>query len=195
MMQFLKKMILFGDAKLRFRRDRISQDLSNVYDDIETLERQNETLVCDGKRVRPENILGKRKIAQKILRVREEIRRQHVLSKVFNTQINILDTQLHNRLIAKKSKIVKLPNIDQLTETVVAADEAVLTLSELHDAATNSHISVEIVNTSEEEIMRELGAIMPEIPTKQESNLRQEPNVEKVELPIESKSRNILETA
>jgi len=132
MFNFFKNLInKYRDASIVKRRNGLNIQLDKKFEDIDSLEQYHQRIFQRGKVTN--NNIEKRRIVAEIARIRGDIRRQNTSARVISAQINILNTNLHNRWLAKQTQIVPLPNIEELTAGSVEAEESLTALQEMND--------------------------------------------------------------
>lgn len=113
-------------ALLAERRAALSQQRDRAYEDMGALEKQESSLRDEFKSAT--SALSKRRITSQLLQLQKDLARRQQLLGVFNQQINVVGTHLHNLELVQQGQSAKLPDTEELTRDAEAAEEMLASL-------------------------------------------------------------------
>lgn len=134
---------------LRARRASLSGKLDELRQNSEQLEKKEQGLTERGRAASSQ--VAKRGLAGEILRVRQEISRCNTTAAIFNKQINIISTHIHNLELARTGSAVQIPSSEELTEAAVNAEEIIEELAASDQLVSGLEVSMAGSTMSEEE--------------------------------------------
>lgn len=108
-------------AFLSERRTLLSGQRDAAYEEMNALENQDVKLRDEFKTARTP--MTKKRITSQLLQLRKEMERRQQMLSVFNQQINIVGTHLHNIELVQQGHSAKLPDGDELAADAAAAEE------------------------------------------------------------------------
>ena len=139
------------------RRTALSQQRDRAYEEMATLEQQDESLK---RAFRESNAqVTKKRVTTQLLQLRKELERRQQLVSVLNQQIDVVSTHLHNLELVRQGKSAQLPDADEMTADAVKAEEMLADLevaSEL--AGSTAPASVSGMTAEEKALFDELEA-------------------------------------
>jgi hypothetical protein len=108
-------------AFLSERRAALSQQRDRSYEDLSALEAKESELRQQFKDARAP--LTKRRVTSQLLQLQKEMDRRQQMLGVFNQQIDVVSTHLHNLELVRQGQTAKLPDSEELTDDAVKAEE------------------------------------------------------------------------
>jgi membrane-bound lytic murein transglycosylase MltF len=108
-------------ALLSERRAALSQQRDRSYEDLSALEAKESELRQQFKDARAP--LTKRRVTSQLLQLQKEMERRQQMLGVFNQQIDVVSTHLHNLELVRQGQSAKLPDSEELTDDAVKAEE------------------------------------------------------------------------
>ena len=107
---------LFGrkgdeEKKISFlseRRTALSQQRDRAYEEMATLEQQEESLKRTFRETGAQ--ITKKRVTTQLLQLRKDLERRHQLIGVLNQQINVVTTHLHNLELVQQGNAAQLPD-------------------------------------------------------------------------------------
>ncbi len=108
-------------AYLSERRTALSQQRDRAYEDLGSLEQQEEALVRQFKEAA--GSITKRRVTSQLLQLRKDLERRQQLLGVLNQQINVVSTHLHNLELVQQGQSAQLPDTEEITSDAVKAEE------------------------------------------------------------------------
>lgn len=121
-------------AFLSERRTALSQQRDRSYEDLSALEQKDGDLRRQFKDARAP--LTKRRITGQLLQLQKEMERRQQLLGVFNQQIDVISTHLHNLELVRQGQTARLPDSEELTDDAVKAEEMLAKLQADTELAT-----------------------------------------------------------
>ena len=108
-------------AFLSERRAALGQQRDRVYEDMATMEQQEEALKRSFKEAT--GTITKRRVTTQLLQLRKDLERRQQLLSVLNQQVNVVSTHLHNLELVQQGQSAKLPDTEEITADAVKAEE------------------------------------------------------------------------
>lgn len=142
-------------AFLAERRTALSQQRDRAYEEMSSLEQQEEALKRQFREAT--GTITKKRVTSHLLQLRKDLERRQQLLMVLNQQINVVSTHLHNLELVRQGQVAQLPDTDEMTADAVKAEEMLAELeasSEL--AGTTSNSSAMGLTAEEQELYDEL---------------------------------------
>jgi hypothetical protein len=139
------------------RRTALGQQRDRAYEEMATLEQQEETL----KRTFRESgaQVTKKRVTTQLLQLRKDLERRQQIVAVLNQQINVVSTHLHNLELVKQGNAAKLPDADEMTADAVKAEEMLAELEAAGElAGTSAPSGVSGMTVEEKALFDELEA-------------------------------------
>ena len=139
------------------RRTALGQQRDRAYEEMATLEQQEETL----KRTFRESgaQVTKKRVTTQLLQLRKDLERRQQIVAVLNQQINVVSTHLHNLELVKQGTSAKLPDADEMTADAVKAEEMLAELEAAGElAGTSAPSGVSGMTVEEKALFDELEA-------------------------------------
>jgi hypothetical protein len=133
------------------RRTALSQQRDRAYEEMSTLEQQEETLKRTFREASAQ--ITKKRVTTQMLQLRKDLERRHQLIGVLNQQINVVSTHLHNLELVKQGTSAQLPDADEMTADAVKAEEMLAELEATNELAGTSAPSSVTGMTSEEQAL------------------------------------------
>lgn len=118
------------------RRTALSQQRDRAYEEMATLEQQEEALKRSFRETGAQ--ITKKRVTTQLLQLRKDLERRHQLIGVLNQQINVVSTHLHNLELVQQGNAAKLPDSEEMTADAVKAEEM---LAELEAAGELAGVS------------------------------------------------------
>ena len=122
-------------AQLSERRAALARQRDRHYDEVGTLEQQEQDLRQQFKA--SDSPIAKRRLTSQLVQLQKDLARRQQLAAVLNQQINAVGTHLHNLELVKQGQTAALPDADEMAEDAARAEEVLADLqanSELADA-------------------------------------------------------------
>ena len=120
---------LFGrkgdeEKKISFlseRRTALSQQRDRAYEEMATLEQQEEALKRTFRETGAQ--ITKKRVTTQMLQLRKDLERRHQLIGVLNQQVTVVSTHLHNLELVQQGRAGQLPDAEEMTADAVKAEE------------------------------------------------------------------------
>jgi hypothetical protein len=113
-------------AFLSERKTALSQQRDRSYEEIASLEQQDEHLKTQFKE--SSSGLTRRRVTSQLVQLRKDIERRQQMLSVLNQQINIVGTHLHNLELSQQGEVAKLPDSEELAADAAKAEEVLAQL-------------------------------------------------------------------
>jgi hypothetical protein len=123
-------------AFLAERRTALSQQRDRAYEEMHAVEEKESTLRAQFKSAGTE--AARRRLTSQLLQLRKELDRRQQMVGVFNSQIDVVSTHLHNLELLQQGKSAKLPDSDEITEDAARAEEMLAELQASTEAAAGA---------------------------------------------------------
>lgn len=127
-------------AFLAERRTALSQQRDRAYEEMHAVEEKESTLRTQFKSTSTE--AAKRRLTSHLLQLRKELDRRQQMVGVFNSQIDVVSTHLHNLELLQQGKSAKLPDSDEITGDAARAEEMLAELQASTEAAAGATSSL-----------------------------------------------------
>lgn len=139
------------------RRAALSQQRDRAYEEMATLEQQEETLK---RTFRESNAqITKKRVTTQLVQLRKDLERRQQLLGVLNQQINVVSTHLHNLELVRQGNAAQLPDADEMTADAVKAEEMLAELEAVGElSGTTAPSSVSGMTAEEKAVFEELEA-------------------------------------
>ena len=156
---------LFGrkgdeEKKISFlseRRTALSQQRDRAYEEMATLEQQEESLKRTFRETAAQ--ITKKRVTTQLLQLRKDLDRRHQLIGVLNQQINVVTTHLHNLELVQQGNAAQLPDAEEMTADAVKAEEMLAELEAAGElAGTSAPSGVSGMTAEEKALFDELEA-------------------------------------
>ena len=131
------------------RRADLAQRRERIYAAVAKLEEQEAEWLDEGRRT--SSASTRRRLAGQIAQLRKELARQNTLVGMFNAQIEILSTDVHNLTLVLHGQMTELPDAAELTENAVRAEEMLESFKDDAELARDLQTGIGEVVTSDEE--------------------------------------------
>jgi len=123
-------------AFLAERRTALAQQRDRAYEEMHTVEAKEATLKSQFKTATTE--ITKRRITSQMLQLRKDLERRQQMLSVFNQQIDIVATHLHNLELLHQGKAAQLPATEDITADAAKAEEMLADLQASTEAAASA---------------------------------------------------------
>lgn len=133
------------------RRTALSQQRDRAYEEMTTLEQQEEALKRSFRETGAQ--ITKKRVTTQLLQLRKDLERRHQLIGVLNQQINVVSTHLHNLELVQQGNAAKLPDAEEITADAVKAEEMLAELEAAGELAGTSAPSGITGMTAEEQAL------------------------------------------
>jgi hypothetical protein len=140
-------------AFLAERRTALSQQRDRAYDEIHAVEGKEAALRAEFKSAPSE--AAKRRVTSQMLQLRKEQDRRQQMLSVFNQQIDVVSTHLHNLELLQQGQSAKLPDTEEITGDAARAEEMLAELQASTEAAAGATSTVAGGLSSEEQALFE----------------------------------------
>jgi hypothetical protein len=140
-------------AFLSERRTLLSQQRDRAYEEITALETQDVELRDQFKAARTP--LTKKRLTSQLLQLRKEMERRQQMLSVFNQQINVVGTHLHNIELVQQGQHAQLPDGEELASDAAAAEEMLAELEAGNELAGSLSTGTLAGLTAEEQALYE----------------------------------------
>ncbi|HEV7300531.1 MAG TPA: hypothetical protein VGN72_14290 [Tepidisphaeraceae bacterium] len=140
-------------AFLAERRAALSQQRDRAYDEIHAVEGKESALRAEFKTAPSE--AAKRRVTSHMLQLRKELDRRQQMLSVFNQQIDVVSTHLHNLELLQQGQTAKLPDTDEITTDAARAEEMLAELQASTEAAAGASSTIAGGLSSEEQALFE----------------------------------------
>ena len=115
-------------------------------------EQEQSILTAGAEAAKLKNRSAQKQEAEKLVQCRREIRKAKAQHSIYDQQMVVLETRIHNATIKQTSQSVQLPAAADLTREAADAELAMRELTEVSNLAAAIEVSVdESVSTQEEE--------------------------------------------
>jgi hypothetical protein len=118
------------------RRAALSQQRDRAYEEMATLEQQEESLKRTFRETGAQ--ITKKRVTTQLLQLRKDLERRQQLVGVLNQQIDVVSTHLHNLELVRQGNAAQLPDAEEMTADAVKAEEM---LAELEAAGELAGLS------------------------------------------------------
>jgi hypothetical protein len=143
--------------KLQERVNEISTQVEKIYSDTSVLEQKESELLEKGKANKSPVV--RRRVASELSQIRKSLNRQNKTAAVFNHQMNVLSSHIHNLTLIDTAKTEVLPTSEELTQHAVQAEEILETLTSDADLLTTLEPGLDSMTDEELAIMEEFDAL------------------------------------
>lgn len=133
------------------RRAALGQQRDRAYEELTTLEQKDAALVRQFKESNAD--VSKRRVTTQLVQLRKEIERRQQLLSVFNQQINVVSTHLHNLELVHQGKNAQLPDSDEMATDAAKAEEMLASLQANHELAESVGTSLQGGLSAEEQAL------------------------------------------
>ncbi|CAA9417764.1 MAG: hypothetical protein AVDCRST_MAG64-2681 [uncultured Phycisphaerae bacterium] len=133
------------------RRTALSQQRDRAYEEMATLEQQEEALKRSFRETGAQ--ITKKRVTTQLLQLRKDLERRHQLIGVLNQQVNVVSTHLHNLELVQQGNAAKLPDAEEITADAVRAEEMLAELEAAGELAGSSAPSGVSGMTAEEQAL------------------------------------------
>ena len=153
-------------AFLAERRAALSQQRDRAYEEMSSLEQQEDALKRQFKEAT--GTITKKRVTSHLLQLRKDLERRQQLLTVLNQQINVVSTHLHNLELVRQGSVAQLPDTEEMTADAVKAEEMLAELEASNELAASTTVASGLGGlTSEEqalyeELEREAKGLPPE---------------------------------
>jgi hypothetical protein len=144
------------DKKISFlseRRTALGQQRDRAYEEMATLEQQDESLKRTFRETNAQ--VTKKRVTTQLLQLRKDLERRQQLVSVLNQQIDVVSTHLHNLELVRQGNTAKLPDAEEMTADAVRAEEMLAELEAAGELAGTSAPSGVSGMTAEEKALYE----------------------------------------
>ena len=139
------------------RRAALSQQRDRAYEEMATLEQQEESLKRTFRETGAQ--ITKKRVTTQLLQLRKDLERRQQLLGVLNQQINVVSTHLHNLELVRQGSAAQLPDADEMTADAVKAEEMLAELEAVGElAGTTAPSGVSGMTAEEKALFDELEA-------------------------------------
>jgi hypothetical protein len=177
-------------AFLSERRTLLSQQRDRAYEEMNALENQDAELREQFKTARTP--LTKKRVTSQLLQLRKEMERRQQMLSVFNQQINVVGTYLHNIELVQQGQHAQLPDGEELASDAAAAEEMLAELEAGNElAGTLSTGALAGLTAEEQTLYEELEkeSAAPLAPSAAEPSVPQAPQAVPARAPQREKAR------
>ncbi len=140
-------------AFLSERRTLLSRQRDQAYEEMNALENQDAELREQFRTARTP--LTKKRITSQLLQLRKEMERRQQMLSVFNQQINVVGTHLHNIELVQQGAQAQLPDGEQLAADAAKAEEMLAELEAGNELAGTLSTGALAGLTAEEQALYE----------------------------------------
>jgi hypothetical protein len=139
------------------RRTALSQQRDRAYEEMATLEQQDESLK---RTFRESNAqITKKRVTTQLLQLRKDLERRQQIVSVLNQQIDVVSTHLHNLELVRQGNTAQLPDAEEMTADAVKAEEMLAELEVAGElAGSTAPASVSGMTAEEKALFDELEA-------------------------------------
>lgn len=130
-------------------RVKLEQQRGDVDSKLQAFEAQERGAIEDG--VKAGSDAEKRQIAQRLMRVRRDLKLTRAQANTLTQQIDILNTQIHNLTLAEQGRRVEMPKAEDLTAAAAEAEGVLAELSANADLARGIEVGGASPMMAEEE--------------------------------------------
>jgi hypothetical protein len=147
-------------AFLSERRAALGQQRDRAYEELATLEQKDAALVRQFKESNAD--VAKRRVTTQLVQLRKEMDRRQQLLSVFNQQINVVSTHLHNLELVHQGKKAALPDSEEMAADAAKAEEMLASLQATGELAETVGTSLQGgLNAEEQALYAELSGTAP----------------------------------
>ncbi len=132
---------------LTAQRVRLEQERHDVDQQVDALETQERDLLQRGAAATSD--AEKKQLANKLLRVRGELKRQRTRAQVFSQQIDVIGAQIHHTTLTEQTKQVSLPSSEELAQQAAQAEASLSDLAASAEIANSFEVGAETPMQSE----------------------------------------------
>jgi hypothetical protein len=118
------------------RRTALSQQRDRAYEEMSTLEQQEEALRRTFRETGAQ--VTKKRVTTQLLQLRKDLERRQQLIGVVNQQIEVVTTHLHNLELVKQGRSAQLPDAEEMTADALKAEETLAELEAVSEVAGTS---------------------------------------------------------
>lgn len=136
-------------AFLAERRAALSQQRDRAYEEMSSLEQQEEALKRQFKEAT--GTITKKRVTSHLLQLRKDLERRQQLLTVLNQQINVVSTHLHNLELVRQGSVAQLPDTEEMTADAVKAEEMLAELEASNELAGTTAVSAGLGGLTAEE--------------------------------------------
>lgn len=140
-------------AFLAERRTALAQQRDRAYDEMHAVEQKDAALKGQFKTATTE--ASKRRITSQMLQLRKDLERRQQMLTVFNQQIDIVATHLHNLELLHQGKAAQLPATEDITADAAKAEEMLADLQASTEAAASATSTITGGLSAEEQALFE----------------------------------------
>ena len=133
------------------RRAALGQQRDRAYEEIAALEQKDAALVRQFKESNAD--VAKRRVTSQLVQLRKEMERRQQLLSVFNQQINVVSTHLHNLELVHQGKKAQLPDADEMANDASKAEEMLASLQATTELAETVGTSLQGGLSAEEQAL------------------------------------------
>ncbi|HEV2292641.1 MAG TPA: hypothetical protein VGR35_02225 [Tepidisphaeraceae bacterium] len=142
------------------RRAALGQQRDRAYEELAALEQKDAALVRQFKESNAD--VAKRRVTTQLVQLRKEMERRQQLLSVFNQQINVVSTHLHNLELVHQGKHAKLPDSEEMASDAAKAEEMLASLQANHELAESVGTTLQGgLNAEEQALYAELSGAAP----------------------------------
>ncbi|HVT89639.1 MAG TPA: hypothetical protein VHD56_12355 [Tepidisphaeraceae bacterium] len=126
-------------AFLSQQRAALTQQRDRAYEEIASLEAKDQQLTTQFKE--NDSTLMRKRITGQLIQLRKDMERRQQMLGVFNQQINVIGTHLHNLELTQQGTVAKLPDSEEIATDAAAAEEMLAKLqadTELADSVATA---------------------------------------------------------
>jgi hypothetical protein len=133
------------------RRAALGQQRDRAYEELAALEQKDSALVRQFKESNAD--VAKRRVTSQLVQLRKEMERRHQLLSVFNQQINVVSTHLHNLELVHQGKKAQLPDSEEMATDAAKAEEMLASLQANTELAESVGTSLQGGLSAEEQAL------------------------------------------
>lgn len=133
------------------RRAALGQQRDRAHEELAALEQKDSALVRQFKESNAD--VAKRRVTTQLVQLRKEMERRQQLLSVFNQQINVVSTHLHNLELVHQGKNARLPDSDEMATDAAKAEEMLASLQANHELAESVGTSLQGGLSAEEQAL------------------------------------------
>jgi hypothetical protein len=142
------------------RRAALGQQRDRAYEELAALEQKDSALVRQFKESNAD--VAKRRVTSQLVQLRKEMERRQQLLSVFNQQINVVSTHLHNLELVHQGKKAQLPDSEEMATDAAKAEEMLASLQANTELAESVGTSLQGGLSAEEQALyAELSGVAP----------------------------------
>lgn len=142
------------------RRAALGQQRDRAYEELAALEQKDTALVRQFKESNAD--VAKRRVTTQLVQLRKEIERRQQLLSVFNQQVNVVSTHLHNLELVHQGKKAALPDSEEMASDAAKAEEMLASLQANSELAESVGTTLQGgLNAEEQALYAELSGAAP----------------------------------